>query len=65
MQAVQQILKQEGRIDVLICNAGYGLFGLVEITPIEEVKGLFDTNVFGAVRYGKFVSNHILHLISD
>jgi NAD(P)-dependent dehydrogenase (short-subunit alcohol dehydrogenase family) len=36
-----------GRIDVLVNNAGYGLFGGVEEASDAEVRALFDTNVFG------------------
>lgn len=50
VKAVKQILESEGKIDVLICNAGYAFVGLLETTPIEEVKKIFDTNVFGVVR---------------
>lgn len=35
------------QLDVLINNAGYGIAGAVEETPVEEVKRLFDVNVMG------------------
>ncbi|WP_374022444.1 oxidoreductase [Mycobacterium sp. HNNTM2301] len=37
-----------GPIDVLIANAGYGLEGVFEETPLSEVRAQFETNVFGA-----------------
>jgi NAD(P)-dependent dehydrogenase (short-subunit alcohol dehydrogenase family) len=38
------------RIDALVNNAGYGLFGPLEDTSIEEIKTQFETNFFGVIR---------------
>ena len=38
------------RIDALVNNAGYGLFGPLEDTSIEEIKAQFETNFFGVIR---------------
>jgi NAD(P)-dependent dehydrogenase (short-subunit alcohol dehydrogenase family) len=38
-----------GRIDVLVNNAGYGLFGALEEISEQDLRREFDTNVFGAV----------------
>lgn len=52
---VQQILKQEGKIDVLINNAGYGSYGTIEDVPMEEAKRQFEVNVFGLARMTQLV----------
>jgi len=47
--AVKKIQSQKGKIDVLVNNAGYGLFGCIEDISIEELKAQFQTNFFGLV----------------
>lgn len=44
---VNQIIKKQNRVDVLINNAGYGLWGAVETISIDEAKRQFDVNIFG------------------
>lgn len=44
-----------GSIDVLVNNAGYGLFGSIEETPDADVRALFDTNVFGLLNVTRAV----------
>jgi short-subunit dehydrogenase len=53
--AVQVVLDAAGRIDVLVNNAGLGVFGAFEETSIEQTQALFDTNVFGVIRTSKAV----------
>jgi short-subunit dehydrogenase len=48
-QAVQSILQKEGRIDVLINNAGMHTGGPIETSPIENIKLQMDTNFLGMV----------------
>jgi NAD(P)-dependent dehydrogenase (short-subunit alcohol dehydrogenase family) len=48
--AVQHVVKQAGALDVLANNAGMGSVGVVEDYTDEEIRYLFETNFFGAVR---------------
>jgi NAD(P)-dependent dehydrogenase (short-subunit alcohol dehydrogenase family) len=48
--AIDAIVKEKDRIDVVVNNAGYDLMGALEETSMEELKGQFETNLFGAVR---------------
>lgn len=48
-RAVAAIVEREGRIDVLVNNAGVGATGAVEELSAQELEGVFATNVFGAV----------------
>lgn len=49
-QAIETVLEREGRIDVLILNAGFGISGPVETTELEAAKKQFDVCLFGAIR---------------
>jgi short-subunit dehydrogenase len=47
--AVNFIINKEGRLDVLVNNAGMGITGPIEDTPTEEMRAVFETNFFGAI----------------
>jgi len=52
---VDRAVSEQGQIDVLINNAGYGEFGPIEEVPIENAKKQFDVNLFGADRMTQLV----------
>ncbi len=52
---VLDMIKNEGKIDVLVNNAGYGSYGMVEAVSIEAAKQQFNANVFGLARVTKAV----------
>jgi short-subunit dehydrogenase len=52
---VSRVIQQAGKIDVLINNAGYHLYGTAEETSVAETQAQFDTNFLGAVRMIKAV----------
>ncbi|WP_328389422.1 SDR family oxidoreductase [Nocardia sp. NBC_00416] len=48
-QAVTQTVNTFGRLDVVVNNAGYGVFGATEEVPDSAVREIFETNVFGSL----------------
>jgi NAD(P)-dependent dehydrogenase (short-subunit alcohol dehydrogenase family) len=57
--AVQQALQLAGHIDVLVNNAGYGLFAAVEETTDAEARHLMETNFFGLLAVTQAVLPHL------
>jgi NADP-dependent 3-hydroxy acid dehydrogenase YdfG len=68
--AIANAVKEFGRIDVVVNNAGYGLVGAIEESSDEQVKQQFDTNVFGVLNVTREVlpvlreqkSGHIVNI---
>ncbi len=44
---VAQTIAQWGQLDVMICNAGYGLYGTIDTIPTEQMRMVMDVNYFG------------------
>jgi len=57
--AVAQIIAAEGRIDVLINNAGFGLYGPVEDIPLDDARYQFEVNLFGLADLTQKVLPHM------
>ncbi|MBQ7647089.1 MAG: SDR family oxidoreductase [Clostridia bacterium] len=53
--AVSSVLQKEGRIDILVNCAGYGISGAIEFTDLDDAKRQFDVNFFGMVNVCKAV----------
>ena len=53
--AINKIMKEKNRIDVLVNNAGYTLFGCLEDLSMDDLKAQFETNFFGVVRVSQAV----------
>jgi len=54
-ECVEYILQKEKIIDVLINNAGYGLYGAIEDIPLEEAKRQFEVNLFGLAKITQLI----------
>lgn len=57
--AIDDLLRREGRIDLLVNNAGVGVTGAAEESSIDQVRSLFETNFHGVVR----VTNAVLPIM--
>ncbi|MDO5608576.1 MAG: SDR family oxidoreductase [Capnocytophaga sp.] len=58
-EAVQTVIAREGRIDILINNAGVGISGAIEEIPQNELHNLFATNLYGVITLTQEVLPHM------
>ena len=58
-KAVDTIIKNEGRIDVLVNNAGYGSYDALEDVSMEEARAQFEVNVFSLAELIQLVLPHM------
>lgn len=56
---VTDVLSRCDALDAVVCNAGYGIFGSIEETPLSEARAQFDTNVFGMLATLRAVLPHL------
>jgi short-subunit dehydrogenase len=59
VEGVNQIAKENGGVDILINNAGYGSYGAIEDVDMVEAKRQFEVNVFGLARLTQLVLPHM------
>ena len=57
-KAIQLGIEKFGKIDVLVNNAGYAVYGLLEATPREKITRQFDVNVIGLLDVTKAILPH-------
>jgi len=58
-RGIQQVLQKAGNIDVLINNAGVGLMAVAEELKLDDLRRLYETNIFGLLRVTQAVLPHM------
>ena len=56
---IGRIIEEQGRLDVLVNNAGYGSYGALEDVSMDEARRQFEVNVFGAARLMQLALPHM------
>jgi len=57
--AVDQVIREQGSIDVLVNNAGYAVYGSIEDVSMEDARRQFEVNIFGLARLTQLVLPHM------
>lgn len=60
IRTVSSVVEQNGRIDILVNNAGYGIFKPLVEMSLEDIEGVYRTNVFGAFLMSREVARHFI-----
>ncbi|MDA7027053.1 SDR family oxidoreductase [Bacillus sp. CLL-7-23] len=72
-EEIDTVFQTVGPVDILVNNAGFGLFELALETSIEDMKSMFEVNVFGLITWTRAVlpdmiakkSGHIINIASQ
>lgn len=59
IEGIEKVIQTEGRIDVLINNAGFGSYGAIEEVPMADARYQMEVNVFGLARLSQLVVPHM------
>lgn len=60
VRTVQEFVERHGRIDILVNNAGFGRFAPLVETSLEDLKAVFETNVYGAFLMAREAAKHFI-----
>ncbi len=60
VRTVQEFVERHGRIDLLVNNAGFGRFAPLVETSLEDLKAVFETNVYGAFLMAREAAKHFI-----
>jgi len=60
VRTVSSVIERHGRLDILVNNAGYGLFKSLVDTTLEELEGVYRTNVFGPFLMSREAARHFI-----
>jgi len=60
VRTMEEFIERHGRIDVLVNNAGFGTFAPLVETRLEDLKAVFETNVYGAFLMAREAAKHFI-----